>query len=166
VQWSPQALTELTCRSVSEVASGLPILSLTLDDADLNDPARGLSPNKRQHGEEWEREGSVSYFDAGKLMFASGVGVRIHGGSSRLTAPRPGFRLYFRRKYGPRELPSGRLFSAAAQPRTADRHPRRRAALGKGGLVFCEPARLRHRARDRSNRSRKRKPVRFFLNGE
>jgi len=69
VQWSPQALPSSRAIPVSEVASGLPILSLTLDDADLNDPAKGLLPNKREHGEEWEREGSVSYFDAGRLMF-------------------------------------------------------------------------------------------------
>ena len=101
---------------INEIASGVPVLSLTLDDADLNDPAKGLLPNKREHGEEWEREGSVSYFEDGKLRFASGVGVRIHGGGSRITAPRPGFRLYFRRKYGPREVPPGVFFSPAAQP--------------------------------------------------
>ena len=101
---------------VNEVASGVPVLSLTLDDADLNDPANGLLPNKMKHGSEWEREGSVSYFEDGRLLFASGVGVRIHGGGSRITAPRHGFRLYFRRKYGPREVPPGVLFSPAAQP--------------------------------------------------
>src|SRR5688500_1819391 len=116
VQWSPEALPSSRAVPVTEVASGVPLLSLTLDDADLNDPVKGLLPNKREHGEEWEREGSVSYFDGGKLLFASGVGVRIHGGGSRITAPRPGFRLYFRRKYGPRELPPGILFSPAAQP--------------------------------------------------
>jgi formylglycine-generating enzyme required for sulfatase activity len=116
VQWSPAALPSSRAVSSSEVASGLPVLSLSLNDADLLDPATGLIPNKKQHGEEWERPGSMSYFDKGRLVFASGVGVRIHGGGSRITSPRPGFRLYFRRKYGPRELPPGILFGPQAQP--------------------------------------------------
>ncbi len=43
-----------------EIASGRPVLSLTLDDRDLNDPDKGILPNKQEHGVEWEREGSVS----------------------------------------------------------------------------------------------------------
>ena len=165
VQWSPQALPSSRAVPVSEVASGLPILSLTLDDADLNDPAKGLLPNKLQHGEEWEREGSVSYFDAGKLMFASGVGVRIHGGSSRIRAPRPGFRLYFRRKYGPRELPPGVLFSAAAQPvrRIVVHDDVRRD--GKVDWYFANPLAY-DIARAIGAIAPETKPVRFFLNGE
>ena len=165
VQWSPQALPSSRAVPVGEVASGLPILSLTLDDADLNDPAKGLLPNKREHGEEWEREGSVSYFDAGKLMFASGVGVRIHGGSSRIRAPRPGFRLYFRRKYGPRELPPGVLFSAAAQPvrRIVVHDDVRRD--GKVDWYFANPLAY-DIARAIGAIAPETKPVRFFLNGE
>ncbi len=124
VQWSPEALPSSRSVPIDEIASGVPVLSLTLDDADLNDPAKGLLPNKRQHGEEWEREGSVSYFDGGKLIFASGVGVRIHGGGSRITAPRPGFRLYFRRKYGPRELPPGVLLQSLGAARSPPRGAR------------------------------------------
>ena len=45
-----------------------------------------------------------------------GVGVRIHGGGSRITAPRPGFDYISAAKYGPREVPPGVLFSPAAQP--------------------------------------------------
>ena len=128
VQWSPEALPSSRAVPVTEVASGVPVLSLTLEDADLNDPAKGLLPNKREHGEEWEREGSVSYFENGKLIFASGVGVRIHGGGSRITAPRPGFRLYFRRKYGPREAAARRLLQPGRAARAPHRRARRRAA--------------------------------------
>src|SRR5918993_6074231 len=116
VQWSPQALPSSRALPAGEIARGLPVLSLTLDEKDLHDPQTGLLANVTEHGSEWEREGSVSYFDHGKLLFASGVGVRIHGGGSRRVPPRQGFRLYFRRKYGPRELPPGILFSPAAQP--------------------------------------------------
>jgi formylglycine-generating enzyme required for sulfatase activity len=165
VQWSPEALPSSRAVPVAEVASGLPVLSLTLDDADLNDPAKGLLPNKRAHGEEWEREGSVSYFDGGKLVFASGVGVRIHGGGSRITAPRPGFRLYFRRKYGPRELPPGVLFSPAAQPvrRIVVHDDVRRD--GKIDWYFANPLAY-DIARAIGAIAPETKPVRFFLNGE
>ena len=116
VQWSPAALPSTTAVPAREVTSGVPVFSLTLDESDLNDPATGLLPNKLQHGMDWEREASVSYFKDGRLVFASGVGARIHGGGSRMTSPRIGFRLYFRRKYGPREAPQGALFSPKAQP--------------------------------------------------
>ena len=115
-QWSPAALPSTAAAPVNEVANGWPVLSLALDEADLNDPKTGLIPNKLKHGIEWEREASVSYFKDGRLVFASGVGARIHGGSSRINAARNGFRLYFRRKYGLREVPRGALFSPDAQP--------------------------------------------------
>jgi hypothetical protein len=99
-----------------EIQSGRPTLSLVLAPADLDDPKRGILANVTAHGKEWEREGSVSYFDEGQLRFASGVGVRVHGGGSRLTSPRQGFRLYFRRKYGATQVPPGILFEADAQP--------------------------------------------------
>jgi formylglycine-generating enzyme required for sulfatase activity len=165
VQWSPEALPSSRAVPINEVASGLPVLSLTLDEADLNDPATGLLPNKREHGKDWEREGSVSYFDRGKLVFASGVGVRIHGGGSRITAPRPGFRLYFRRKYGPRELPPGVLFSADAQPvrRLVVHDDVRRD--GKTDWHFANPLAY-DIARAIGAIAPETKPVRFFLNGE
>jgi formylglycine-generating enzyme required for sulfatase activity len=165
VQWSPEALPSSRAVPFTEVASGVPVLSLTLDDADLNDPAKGLLPNKREHGEEWEREGSVSYFDGGKLIFASGVGVRIHGGGSRITAPRPGFRLYFRRKYGPRALPPGVFFSPAAQPvrRIVVHDDVRR--FGKIDWHFANPLAY-DIARAIGAIAPETKPVRFFVNGE
>ena len=165
VQWSPEALPSSRSVPIDEIASGVPVLSLTLDEADLNDPAKGLLPNKRQHGEDWEREGSVSYFDRGKLIFASGVGVRIHGGGSRITAPRPGFRLYFRRKYGPRELPPGVLFSPSAQPirRLVVHDDVRRQ--GKVNWHFVNPMAY-DIARAIGAIAPETKPVRFFLNGE
>jgi formylglycine-generating enzyme required for sulfatase activity len=165
VQWSPEALPSSSAVPANEIASGVPVLSLTLSDADLNDPAKGLLPNKREHGEEWEREGSVSYYEDGKLRFASGVGVRIHGGGSRITAPRPGFRLYFRRKYGPREVPPGVFFSPAAQPvrRIVIHDDVRRD--GKIDWHFANPLAY-DIARAVGAIAPETKPVRFFLNGE
>ncbi len=165
VQWSPEALPSSRAVPANEIASGVPVLSLTLSDVDLNDPAKGLLSNKREHGEEWEREGSVSYYEAGTLRFASGVGVRIHGGGSRITAPRPGFRLYFRRKYGPREVPPGVFFSPAAQPvrRIVIHDDVRRD--GKIDWYFANPLAY-DIARAIGAIAPETKPVRFFLNGE
>lgn len=116
VGWSPEALASTRAVSDAEVASGLPVLSLGLDEADLHDPARGILANVLEHGEDWEREGSVSYFDEGRLRFATSVGVRVHGGGSRITSERQGFRLYFRRRYGATQVPPGVLFEPDAQP--------------------------------------------------
>jgi hypothetical protein len=99
-----------------EIASRQPVLSLVMDPADLHDPERGILANVLEHGREWERPGTVAYFDDGRLRFATGVGVRVHGGGSRRTSPRQGFRLYFRREYGARQVPPNVLFSPAAQP--------------------------------------------------
>jgi formylglycine-generating enzyme required for sulfatase activity len=166
VQWSPSALPSSSAVPRHEVASGLPVLSLTLDEADLYDPVKGLIPNKRKHGPEWEREGSVSYFDGGRLMFASGVGVRIHGGSSRILAPRPGFRLYFRRRYGPREVPPGALFSEDAQPiRRLIVHDDMRPDSQGRYWHFANPLAY-DIARAFGAIAPETKPVRFFLNGK
>jgi hypothetical protein len=166
VQWSPEALPSTRAVPAEEIASGRPVLSLTLDEADLHDPATGILANKLEHGVEWEREGSVSYFDDGKLLFASGVGVRIHGGSSRQFAPKPGFRLYFRRKYGPREVPRGVLFSSAAQPlRRIVVHDDVRVDLKKVPWYFVNPLAY-DIARAIGAVAPETQPVRFFVNGE
>jgi formylglycine-generating enzyme required for sulfatase activity len=165
VQWSPEALQSSRAVPAAEIMRGLPVLSLTLDEADLTDPKKGLLANVHQHGSEWEREGSVSYFDNGKLLFASGVGVRIHGGGSRRSSPRQGFRLYFRRKYGPREMPPGILFSPAAQPirRLIVHNDLRREQNVYWSLVNPLAYDI---ARAIGAIAPETKPVRFFLNGE
>ena len=166
VQWSPEALPSSQAVAQTEIASGVPVLSLTLDEADLRDPVKGLLPNKLEHGEEWEREGSVSYFDGGRLLFASGVGVRIHGGSSRQVAPRVGYRLYFRRKYGPREVPPGILFSSEAQPiRRLVVHDDVRRDPSGVYWHFVNPFAY-DIARAVGAVAPETKPVRFFVNGE
>jgi hypothetical protein len=117
VRWSPSALPSTAAVPAVEVISGVPILSLALDEADLNSPERGLLANRNLRGLDWERPASISYFEGGRMLFASGVGVRMHGGTS---APRLGFRLYFRRQYGPRELAPGVLFGPRRALRRAD----------------------------------------------
>lgn len=166
VQWSPSALPSSQAVPSGEVTRGLPVLSLVLDETDLLNPGTGIIPNKLEHGAEWEREGSVSYFEGGRLLFASGVGVRIHGGGSRISSPRPGFRLYFRRQYGPRAVPPGALFSPRAQPiRRLVVHDDVRRDRDGSDWYFVNPL-----AYDISRAwgaiAPETQPVRFFLNGE
>jgi formylglycine-generating enzyme required for sulfatase activity len=166
VQWSPAALPSSSGVPRSEIMSGVPIVSLAVDEADLTDAATGLFPNKMKHGREWEREGSVSYFEGGRLRFASGVGVRIHGGSSRIVAPRNGFRLYFRREYGPREVPPGVLFSPEAQPiRRLVIHDDVRRGSDRVPWHFVNPLAY-DIARAVGAIAPETKPVRFYLNGQ
>jgi formylglycine-generating enzyme required for sulfatase activity len=166
VQWSPAALPSSTAVRPTEVMSGTPILSLALDESDLHDSEKGLLSNKMKHGADWERKGSVSYFDGGRLRFASGVGVRIHGGSSRIVAPRNGFRLYFRREYGPREVPSGVFFSADAQPiRRLVIHDDVRRGADRMPWHFVNPLAY-DIARAIGAIAPETKPVRFYVNGE
>ena len=132
-----------------------------MDAADLQDPERGILANVLEHGRDWERPGTVAYFDDGQLRFATGVGVRIHGGGSRKSSPRQGFRLYFRREYGARQLPPDVLFSTDAQP---VRHLVIHNDV-RDGRHFANPLAY-DIAREVGAITAETSPVRFFLNGE
>jgi len=149
-----------------EIVSGLPIVSLYVSPRDLEDPATGLLPNRLKHGREWERPGTVSFFEDGRLRFSSGVGVRFHGGGSRITVPEPGFRLYFRRKYGLAEAPAGAIFDPPHD------HPLRRVILhndvrGDRQMRWHLVNPLAYDiARAIGGITAATKPARMFLNGE
>ncbi len=57
--------------------------------------------NYTQHGKEWERFAEISYFDADteKLQFEAPIGIRLHGGASRMYGQKS-FNIYFRTEYG------------------------------------------------------------------
>jgi len=165
VRWSPLALPATQVVPPEEIASGLPVLAVALDHDALWGPA-GILENKLQHGRDWEREGSVAYYEGGRLLFTSGVGVRVHGGGSRYTSPRQGFRLYFRRQYGPREFAPGILFSPDAQPiRRLVVHNDIRRDSDKTEWHFVNPLSY-DIARAMGAVAPETKPVRFFLNDE
>ena len=166
VGWSPQALASTAAVPAHELASGLPTLSLVIDQGDLDDPARGILANVMEHGKDWERPASVSYFEGGRLRFATGVGVRVHGGGSRLTSERQGFRLYFRRKFGATQVPPGMLFGDDAQPiRRLVVHNDVRADRDGTKWHFANPLAY-DIAEAVGGIAPDTQPVRFFLNGE
>ena len=97
----------------SDFQPGWPLISVVADKADLYDPDRGIfiEPNIYGRGRDWERMAYVSYFERGRLMFASGVGLRLHGGSTRDPFHKKRVRLYFRDEYGADRFPPGLIFT-------------------------------------------------------
>ncbi len=93
------------------VVEGTELLSLSIERDALLSPARGLLTNPTARGREWERPGHVSFFDGGRLQLATKVGVRLHGGASRVYSKLKSFRLYFRPSYGPAAVPAQTFFS-------------------------------------------------------
>ena len=77
------------------VASGVPSVALLVAPDDLAE----LEANPEERGRAWERPAYFAFVEAGRVLDASLVGVRIHGGGGRRKG-RYGFRLYFRRRYG------------------------------------------------------------------
>lgn len=89
------------------VSAQSPILSLYVDWCRLY----WLHDHRRERGREFEEAGWVTLFVDGAPRFASAVGVRMHGGTSRKRYPYS-YRLYFRPLYGEPAFP-GRLLDPA-----------------------------------------------------
>ena len=95
--------------------TGLPVLSLVTDPANLWDEATGIYVNPEARGRNWERPVTVEWLSPeGEVGFSVAAGLRIHGGVSRRRA-KQSFRLYFRGEYGPRELAYPLFGSAPGQ---------------------------------------------------
>jgi len=97
------------------VQSGLPVLSVVIDENDLYDERTGIFANHQKKGKKWERISFISYYNHGKLLFASGAGVRVHGGGDR-SMKYKGMRFYFRDVYGADHFKDGILFSKKRKP--------------------------------------------------
>jgi hypothetical protein len=94
----------------------IPVISVSIDPADLWDPVTGLhvfgppdyDPNVPYWGanfwENWEREGYVEYFDADHIKQMEGpIGLKIHGGWSRVNEQKS-LRIQAKGKYGMEEM--------------------------------------------------------------
>ncbi len=92
-----------------------PILSIAVAPSDLYDPALGLIVNSDEKGRNWERPAYIAYFEGGELLFATGAGIRIHGGVAR-DAEKKSFRVYFRDIYGADQFKPGILFDRTTEP--------------------------------------------------
>lgn len=77
----------------------LPMISIAMDPDDLLGP-NGIYTRFNMTGPQWERDIHLEFFEAdGTPGFATGAGIRVHGGNSRRYALKS-FRLYFRSRYG------------------------------------------------------------------
>ena len=78
----------------------LPIVSIATDKANLFDDHIGIytpaNDNMWQKGKEWERPGSIEFFEPdGTLAFSGPIGLRLHGNTTR-SRPRKALRVYSR----------------------------------------------------------------------
>ncbi|HOP31206.1 MAG TPA: CotH kinase family protein [Spirochaetota bacterium] len=112
---TPDKMVSTTILDKAIVESGLPIISMYINEHDLYDKFTGIYANPLERGRNWERPCFISCFNDGKLLFGTGAGVRIHGGTSRLH-PLKSFRLYFRSVYGQEQFKKGDLFNGAGDP--------------------------------------------------
>jgi hypothetical protein len=112
---APEVMPSTVVVPPATLAAGWPVLSIVVDPDDLYDPVTGIVANPMKRGMKWERPAYVSFFEGGHLIFATGAGLRVHGGKSRKNAE-PSYRLYFRRLYGQERFAPGALFGGARDP--------------------------------------------------
>ena len=118
VQRSPSRFPSSQVVSPAELERAASVLSVYTEARYLDDPGIGLLANPMQVGRDWEHPATVSYFEEGGLQFASNIGLRMHGGTSRTGSPVQSFRLYFRREYGSAQFRPGTLFDGKGDPLT------------------------------------------------
>jgi len=89
-----------TATYVIDVPGQLPLLSIALPPASLWDADAGILANQTWRGQDWEREGSLSYMlPDGEVAFSSTAGLRVDKEGTK-----PDLRLYFRSEYGSARL--------------------------------------------------------------
>lgn len=98
--------------SLLNYETGIHVLGKVFDDWEKTEEAHQLAGkywkyegNYTQSGREWEREAVIDYFDSEgeTLEFSAPVGVRLHGGASRMYGQKS-FKFYFRDEYGQKNL--------------------------------------------------------------
>ncbi|MEN8131885.1 MAG: CotH kinase family protein, partial [Pseudomonadota bacterium] len=146
-----------------------PLLSIVADNDDLYHPRTGLLTHYLEHGRKWERPVFISYFEDGKILFAGGVGLRVHGGQSRYMEEKS-FRLHFRDIYGDAQLPQGILYGGKGDPIKSliVHNDVRRMEMEDGSVFtthFTNPLAF-DIARQIGCLTPATKPVQLYLNGE
>lgn len=156
----PEEMPGSTIIPQAALSEPTPLLSIVLDHHDLYDPLLGLLTNPDEKGRNWERPAYISYFEQGKLLFATGAGIRIHGGVCR-DAPKKSFRVYFKDIYGTEQFKPGILFDKSSDPLTrfVVRSKFETAGLFANSLAYDITRRIGALAPQTQ-------PVRLFLNGE
>jgi hypothetical protein len=157
---APEALPGSTIIPQAVLNTNPPVLSLVVAQNDLTDPDLGLLTHPDAKGRNWERPAFLSYFEQGRLRFASGVGLRIHGGVAR-DAPKKSFRIYFRDIYGAAQFAPHILFDGQSDPilRLVVRSEFETAGLFANSLAYDISRQIGALAPYT-------RPVKLFINGE
>ena len=94
-------LNKYGATTLKNALKDIPTISMVIDLKHLFDSSTGIYVNARQHGKEWEKEGSIELIDHnGQQGFQINCGIRIRGGYSRSgNNPKHAFRLFFRGDY-------------------------------------------------------------------
>lgn len=114
-QLRPEDMPSTTLLADEARTSGLPIISVVASPDDLFNRRSGLIANPHSRGKGWERPVYASYFAGGHLLFATGAGLRIHGGKSR-KMPQTSFRLHFSELYGVPGVSRRQVFGGTDAP--------------------------------------------------
>ncbi len=157
-QVAPDRMPSSLVLDTKVTSQGIPILSAVIDRHDLYDQFTGIFRNYLKKGRNWERPCYISYYDRGRLLFATGAGVRVHGGKIRRNRFKS-LRLYFRDIYGFDQFRPGILFDRGSEP--LKHLVVRRSA---GGYPFVNPLAY-DISREIGCQAPQAKPVRLYLNG-
>lgn len=94
-----------------QAKTGWPVVSIYLDEENLHDPETGIVANSEKSGRDWEKLAQVTYMKDGQVQFEGNAGLRIHGGGRLISKKwQPGFKLYFRKRYGLEKIPGDMFF--------------------------------------------------------
>lgn len=94
-----------------------PVVSISLDETNLYNPETGIVANSEKSGRDWEKLSQVTYLKDGKIQFEGNAGLRIHGGGRLISKKwQPGFKLYFRKRYGLKQIPGEMFFPGSEVP--------------------------------------------------
>ena len=169
-------------------------VSLTVEPDDLFDDTRGIyvlgdtfkqwknsddynpdleewliPANYQNHGREWERPAYLQIFVQGEETASAGVGIRIHGATSRRLAQKS-FNVYTRKEYGTKplryDLYSGTNFSEATDEPITEYHRFILRNCGGDRTARIRDRLIQNLVRDRDFITQAITPCIVFINGE
>ena len=125
--------------------------------------------NYQNHGRDWERPASLQIFDQGSEVFSAGVGIRIHGATSR-RLPQKSFNVYTRKEYGTKtityDLYNGTNFSEVTDEPITEYDSFILRNCGGDGTARIRDRLIQNLVRERNFITQAITPCIVFINGE
>lgn len=88
------------------------VVSIVADPGDLDGPT-GVH---KLYSERLEYPALVDFFEGGEEVLSTRVGLKLHGGTSRLPGRVHSYRLHFNGRFGPEQVPPGLLYGGELDP--------------------------------------------------